>query len=169
MYDRLKDIFDNVNEWLKFAEAKHAGLIVLNSGVVFGILSVYKDYQPTIPTWIVLTTFLFIGISLIYSFASLFPRTDRKIENGKKPKKTNLYFAGDLSQFNKDGLKKELIKQFGQQHEFDGLEDDLVQQVIVNSFIATRKYRLFKGALIFTIIGLSVPAIFVCLKLVWLF
>ena len=41
----LKYIFANINDLLKFAEAKHGGLIVLNAGLVFGILSSYTNIQ----------------------------------------------------------------------------------------------------------------------------
>jgi hypothetical protein len=85
MYDRIKDIFDNVNEWLKFAEAKNGGLIVLNSGILFGTLSLYKDYKDSIPIQGILVLFLFIVESLLMSFISLFPRSEKKIKKRKRP------------------------------------------------------------------------------------
>jgi len=156
MYNRLKDIFDNVNEWLKFAEAKHAGLIALNSGIFFGTLTLYKDYKDTIPGPLILFSFFFIIASFVTSFISLFPRDDREIEKKKRPKKANLFFSGDLAMFDKNDLKAELLKQANVDHSFDGLEDDLIHQIIINATIATKKYRLFKVALILLICGLAI-------------
>ncbi len=36
---KLKYIFSNIIDWLKFAEAKHGGSIALNSGFVIALLS----------------------------------------------------------------------------------------------------------------------------------
>jgi hypothetical protein len=41
MNEDLKYILDKVNDLLKFAETKHAGLVVFNSAFILGILSVY--------------------------------------------------------------------------------------------------------------------------------
>lgn len=93
MYDKLKDIFTNVNEWLKFAEAKHAGLIVLNSGIVFGIFFV----PISLPTWVLLFSVVLVVASLYTSFASMFPLTLKGIEDKKDFDQINVYFSGDLA------------------------------------------------------------------------
>ncbi|HEY3405218.1 MAG TPA: hypothetical protein VGK59_17660 [Ohtaekwangia sp.] len=128
MYERLKDIFHNVNEWLKFGEAKHAGLIALNSGIFFGALTIYKDYREILPQQIVMISFMFIVASLVTSFVSLFPRSRRRIEKKKRPKKANLFFSADLARFDKNELKDELLRQTHLNHSFNGLEDDLIHR-----------------------------------------
>ena len=160
MYEKLKDIFHNVNDWLKFAEAKHGGLIALNSGVFFGALTIYKDFRETIPVYVILFTFLFIVASIVTSFVSMFPRRERKGRKGKLPKKANFFFSGDLAFFSKEELKGELLKHTGSDHTFDGLEDDLIRQIIANAAVATRKYNLFKIALVLLICGLAIPMLF---------
>ena len=40
---KLNQIFVNVNEWLKFAEAKNGVLFAFNGAAVIGVLSLYKD------------------------------------------------------------------------------------------------------------------------------
>lgn len=151
VYDKLKDIFSNVNEWLKFAEAKHAGLIVLNSGIIFGILTV----QSSMPSVVLIFSILLIGASLYTSFASLFPLTLKSIEDKKDFNQINVYFSGDLARLGKDDLKMILLKQMKIQHEFDGMEDDMIQQIIANARVAGRKYYLFKVAMILLMTGLT--------------
>ena len=150
MYDKLKDIFTNVNEWLKFAEAKHAGLIVLNSGIVFGILTL----QASLPGLVLMFSVFLIGASLYTSFASLFPLHLKVLEDKKDFDQINVYFSGDLARLGKDDLKTILIRQTKTHHVFDGMEEDLIQQIIANSRVAARKYFLFKVALILLMTGL---------------
>jgi len=158
MYDKLKDIFTNVNEWLKFAEAKHAGLIVLNSGIIFGILTL----QSTLPGGVLVCSVLLVGASLYTSFASLFPLTLKGIEDKKNFDQINVYFSGDLARLGKDDLKQIMRKQMKFTHEFDGMEEDLIQQIIANARVAARKYFLFKVALILLMTGLL--PVFTCVS-----
>ena len=142
MKDELKSIFLNVNEWLKFAEAKNAGLLVLNSGVIFGILTIYKDYQHSLPKTIILLALIFFGLSMLLSIISLFPRTHNILPKQKKFKNPNLYFAGHLCKLDINDFKTELFK-IHTTHIFDKFEEDLLNQIIVNATITTRKYHFF--------------------------
>jgi hypothetical protein len=157
MYDKLKDIFTNVNEWLKFAEAKHAGLIVLNSGTIFGLLTM----QSSLSGWVLIFSILFVGASLYTSFASMFPLTLKGIEDKKDFDQINVYFSGDLARLGKEDLKVILRKQMNVNHVFDGMEEDLIQQIIINARVAARKYFLFKVSLILLMIALVPLFVFV--------
>ena len=159
MYDRLKDIFNNVNDWLKFAEAKHGALVALNSGVIYGMLSLYNQFS-FIPHYVILISICFLGTSIFLSFISLFPRHEKKDLNKKKPMGANLFFSKDLCLYDAEDLKEELNKRSNTAHVFSGLEEDLIHQIILNSYISTRKYRLFKAAIIVTLCGFAVPVIF---------
>ena len=46
MTDRLKYIFENVNNWLTFAEAKNAGLIALDAAIMMGLIT-WDRFQRT--------------------------------------------------------------------------------------------------------------------------
>jgi hypothetical protein len=48
MADKLKDIFENVNNWLKFAEAKNATLIAGNGLLIFGVLKTIHEVNINI-------------------------------------------------------------------------------------------------------------------------
>ena len=166
MKQEIKEIFQNVNEWLKFAEAKHAGLIVLNSGLIFGILSIYKDYKTIIDWHLILVIIIVIGISIILSLISLFPITKNETKNKQVNVTPNLYFFGSLSKLSEIELKSELLKS-NPNYQFDRFEEDLINQIVVNAIIATRKYKLFKFAIWFTTVGLVLPVITLIIKLIW--
>ena len=159
MYDRLKDIFHNVNDWLKFAEAKHGALVALNSGVIYGILSVYRQF-PFIPSCVIFISVCLLGTSIFLSFLSLFPRSEKKDLKKKKPAGANLFFSKDLCLYSAEDLKEELNKRSNTAHVFTGLEDDLIHQIILNSYISTRKYKLFKIAIITTFCAFVGPLLF---------
>ena len=165
MYDRLKDIFNNVNDWLKFAEAKHGALVALNSGVIYGMLSVYKQFS-FIPPWAIFISVCILATSIFLSFLSLFPRSEKKGLDKKKPMNANLFFGKDLCLFDAEDLKEELNKRSNTAHVFNGLEEDLIHQIILNSYISTRKYKLFRAAIITTFSAFVIPISFAVLHLI---
>ena len=60
MEDKLKDIFENVNNWLKFAEAKNATIVAGNGLLIFGICRLLKD--TSINEWILYYIYFVIFI-----------------------------------------------------------------------------------------------------------
>ena len=166
MKEDRKDIFQNVNEWLKFAEAKHAGLIVLNSGLVFGILSVYSNFTKHLHASLIILSLIFLGASIFFTLVSLFPRTYKNTMPSKKNKTPNLYFNGSIACLSKDEFKSELLKTHPE-HTFSVLEDNLIDQTILNSKIASAKYTLFKCSIICTTTGLALPLLRIIFKSVF--
>ncbi len=166
MKTTIKEIFQNVNEWLKFAEAKHAGLIILNSGIIFGILTVYKDYKDYFHWLIIYSTISLLGFSMLLTLISFFPKMKNKVKDKDKPENPNLYFFGHLSLLSEDELSKELLTIYPE-YKLDKIDKDIINQIIVNSNIASRKYKLFKCAIIFTILGLIVPLISLIIFKIW--
>jgi len=166
MKSEIKEIFQNVNEWLKFAEAKHAGIIALNSGLIFGILSIYKDYKIYVDWYFILATLIFIGISIILSLISFFPVTKNEVDKLTKLENPNVFFFGSLSKLRENDLKKELLN-INPNYTFDKFDNDLLNQIIVNANITSNKYRLFKYAVLMTTIGFGLPIVNVIISLIW--
>ncbi|MBA2611477.1 MAG: hypothetical protein H0U95_05870 [Bacteroidetes bacterium] len=163
MKEDLKDIFQNVNEWLKFAEAKHAGLIVLNSGLIFGILTVYSAFASHLHWSLIILSLLFLGSSIFLTLISLYPRTFKTPVTKSKTKDPNLYFNGSIAQLTNDEFKNEICKTHAD-HLFTPIENNLIDQIIINSRVASMKYSLFKYAIICTTIGVSLPILRIILK-----
>jgi len=165
MKEDLKDIFHNVNEWLKFAEAKHAGLIVLNSGLVFGILSVYSSFASHMHWLFVLLSLIFLGLSIFITLLSLYPKTIKEIPHSVA-KDPNLFFNGDVAKLTQESFKAELAKTYPD-YVYTALDNDLIKQTIINSKVASRKYFLFKYAVISTTIGIALPLIRIVFKIMF--
>jgi|AntRauMFilla1563_2_1112583.scaffolds.fasta_scaffold20749_4 hypothetical protein len=46
MDEKLKEIFSNINDWLKFADAKSATLIAGNGALIFGMGRLISSFKP---------------------------------------------------------------------------------------------------------------------------
>ncbi len=160
MRERLNGIFHNVNEWLKFAEAKHGVLVVLNSGIAFGLLTIYKEYQDEINFKTLFIALTGISFSIVITLISLFPRSSSSKVKRKKNQKINLYFTGHLALLSVEEFKEELLK-IDSFYEFDRLEEDLMAEIIRNASIASKKYMFFRYAVLLTITSLSVPLVYI--------
>lgn len=150
----LKYIFSNVNDWLKFAEAKHAGLIVINSGLVLGVLASYSDIKLFVSMPAVLIGGTFFGISFLLSIISQFPVTKNIFYFKNKINSPNIYFFGHLSKIE----EKHFIEEFKKgdiNFNPTKFDNDLINQILVNSRIANTKFLLFKFSSYTTSIGVA--------------
>lgn len=164
MREELKYIFSNVNDWLRFAEAKHAGLIVLNSAIIVGILSVFSN--PIIEKWSAIVTIAFLGLSICSSLFAQFPVTTNLLLDSKGKERPNIYFFGDLGAIDSDQFVEEFKKSFP---EFKSTPSDenLINQILVNAKITSSKYMVFKFCCYLSIIGIGIICISSLIQLGW--
>ena len=164
----LKYIFANINDWLKFAEAKHGGLIVLNAGLVVGILSSYSNIQNFIYKPTILIGIICFGISVFLSIISQFPVTQNIFYNKKVIPNPNLYFFGHLSHFDNQTFIEEL-KKVDDNFAPSKLDNDLINQILVNARITQAKYGFFKFSSYLTGFGSGLIGLSSIIKIVWHF
>jgi hypothetical protein len=164
----LKYIFSNINDWLKFAEAKHGGLLVLNAGLVVGILSSYSNIQPFISKPTILIGVICFGISVFLSIVSQFPVTQHLFYNKKEIKNPNLYYYQHLSHFDNQTFIDE-FKKIDNTFSPTKLDTDLINQILINARITTAKYGYFKFASYLTAFGAGLIGFSSILKIVWHF
>src|SRR5689334_7270323 len=94
MNEDLKYTFNNINEWLKFAEAKNAGLLALNAVAVIGILQANSSFTENIKMFEGILIFLFC-ISSCLCLYTILPvlnkwfRFYKKMDNDKFEKSLN--------------------------------------------------------------------------------
>lgn len=91
--DNLKEVYNAIRESLKFIEAKHAGLVAINSGAIFGVVSIYKE-TGALFHWTQLPIVICFALSLLCSLLAFHPRPKNK--NKKKPVArgaTNLFYT----------------------------------------------------------------------------
>lgn len=164
--DHLQKMFSNVNEWLKFAEAKNFGLLTLNAAIVFGFTQSIFEEESVIAK----TGFYVFSPFAIFSFLaaliSLFPILSR-IEKGSYTKNwitkfsnaidkekafENIHYYGYLKDINKTEFEAKYLEKVGSNKTFTQYEKELVNQILYNSRITWLKYQLFKiGAFLFLV------------------
>jgi phosphate/sulfate permease len=151
----LKDIFENTNNWLKYAEAKHTVLIGLIGAGLFGIHN-YADsfcnWKLIFQFWIILSVTLFVIsclVSLISFMPILYPLKRKRI---KPNRELNLIYFKDIA--------------LTEPHEYlsllnisdqDKISKSLAEQIIANSRIAAHKFNLFSVSLWLVLIGIFPP------------
>ena len=157
MKDHLEYIFSNVNDWLKFAEAKSATLLAANGVMLFGILRLAKDQELGVFTNIGLFTgCICFSISLVFCLSSFVPSLTMPWVHKKydKTANDNLLFFGHIENYTPHAYLKALRLSCGEQAGSDDKYlEMLAQQVITNSVIASYKYSIFKKSIWLTLIG----------------
>ncbi len=162
MEERLEKIFSNVNEWLKFAEAKNGVLVALNGGVIFAFLSAFGD-KLLLKGLSFLSLEFFVGIfcweflicsclSLLISLLSFFPQTKEKafwFPSTSKKRNDNLLFYSDIQKY----TPLEFLNLISEtpKDSYNKSEVYFARQIITNSRITHRKVTFFKAALFFNI------------------
>lgn len=162
----LEKIFDNVNNWLKYAETKNAMLLAFNGVSLFGILKLaasnhgIMSIEP-INSLLTYVAPIFIGVSILLLLLSFVPQTNMlkvlsKLNSEEKPKeevvekKYNLLYFEHLKILN----ASELVKMLGIENP-NQIQINYAEQIITNSGIASEKFQVFKVAIWFTILGLT--------------
>lgn len=168
--NKLKYIFDNVNNWLKFAESKNAALLAANSAIVFGLIRTQDLFENSLLHYyfvicIVLATFS--ACICLLSFVpkikinSIFQETSVQAEN------LNLLFYGHIAKFTPEDYLKAL--QDGHIITEEAIQDrfctDIANQIVVNSKIAQTKYIFFQLAIWFTVAAVISPIVTIIIAL----
>lgn len=163
MDEKLQDIFSNINDWLKFAEAKSATLIACNGALIFGISRVISSYEPkgACLLYLIVVTILCV-LSISICFLSIIPSLSMPWE--KKPSgvsdKDNLIYFSDIAKYTPLAYLNALkVKLELNNFEVTGYQKDLSNQIIINSVIADRKYRAFKKAIWLTLSAVISPVL----------
>lgn len=162
--NKLIYIFSNVNEWLKFAELKNAGLVAFLIAAISGLLGLIASYQQLHQSLKVGIVFCMITliVSCLVSLSSFSPKINRPEiiyfqEKGEVLDSDNLLFFCDLAKYDAETLATKIAKKY---FEIDlpnpsKIYTDIAEQIIINSTIATAKFRFFKIALNFVFLAIS--------------
>jgi len=163
MKDDLDSIFENVNNWLKFAETKNAMLVGFNAACLFALLKLLEQIKGG--HWLMITYVSLFAvctvISLILCLLSFAPLTKvpwmSRITGCAAP---NMIFFGHLKSMGKQGLLKMVAESTGKTDATPTkLEMDYADQIIINSKIADKKYTVFRVGLWFTISAFLTPLV----------
>jgi hypothetical protein len=151
MKEDLKEIFKNVNDWLKFAETKNAMLLAFNSALLVGVFNVFSDDESLNNLLIFVGPYyhyifpILIIISMILLLLSFLPQTKMiNLSSASKPEKINILFYGHLESLSANELLKELGAE--DTESTPDIERAYAQQIIINAGMTARKFDTFKFA-----------------------
>jgi len=159
--ERLSDILSKVNEWLKFAEAKNSAIIVFNSALSFGILQVLSplDKKPIAVLVYISLVIILLTISSIVALLSFVARFNPPWVRIQQPnsKSDNLLYFGHICKYTPDTYLQAMRNKLVKSNEYDELEKEYADQIVVNSKIAFIKFQQFNIAVWFTISAILTP------------
>lgn len=162
MEDRLKYILSLVNNWLKFAESKNAALLAADTTLALGLLKMLQSNVLSNQFLILYISFsiLILILSAIICLISFLPQLIIPwLATTHRPSETdNLLFYGDIAKYDPQRYLLLLHNQVTKDTpEIDLYEEDIAEQIIVNSRIALRKFRLFNMALWLNVVAGLTP------------
>lgn len=145
--ETVKYIFDNVNYWLAFAEAKNAGLLAANMAALAVLLQIE---ERSISIYIIICLVL---ISTFIVFLSLWSKMFIQGRIGENCNENdNMLFYKDIAKYSAEEYCKKVYYNYFNEN----LEDtntiprnikDMIFEININSKIATRKFILFNLAI----------------------
>lgn len=168
MNDNLKYTFSNINDWLKFAEAKNAGLLALNVATIIGVLQCNKELFGAYLTMrvILIVAFCISSSICVYSLSpivnktQLFKKLTQQEFDAKKQNMNHLFF-GNIASLN--SLQFQELYTLKSSITLSDLDKDLIDQIVQNSEITLQKFKVFNLAAYITFIGFVVSMVTVVL------
>ena len=163
--DLLYTIFQNVNAWLHFVEAKNAALIAFNIAVLSALMGsnlfdINRILYSTIAVGLLIST-----ICALFSFKPINTWLDKK-ENPNI--KSNLLHYAYIATLNQDEYLKKIYENYlnvasKNLNTISQIEKDYSEEIIQNSRIALRKQNIFRKAFYIDIMVLCVMiALIIC-------
>ena len=155
----LKEIFDNVNYWLAFAEAKNAGLLAFN---IAALAIVFSREEISVFGYIFV---IIIMLSTLCAFLALWSRFDIIWKNKDTPnEEDNLLFYRDIAKYSEQEFILSIYKKYLGMNidNNDGIRiyiKHMASEICINAKIACKKYNAFNTALLLDILALVVVII----------
>jgi hypothetical protein len=160
--ERIQFVFENVNNWLRFAEAKNGALIVVNITIAVALIQTLSGITSgTMTSYIVFCMGLLV-LSTLLCIASFFPKIrlpDIVVPTDPTSVDTSVLYFGHIKDVCPDDYLKKLIGA-GVIETEDASSlyyRDLACQTVVNAKIAHRKYEFFQVATIVTVGAIASP------------
>lgn len=157
--DILDKTYKNVNDWLKFAEAKNGITATLNLAVLSALSSSEPLYGCRILFFLIM---LCICVSTTVCLISFLPHAneDTKKQTGRN---INLLYYMDIAAYkHKEYLKEVYLRCYGKEINYSDipkLNIYYADEICVNAKIAVRKYRLSNLALQIDIAGIILTVV----------
>lgn len=172
--EKLQKIFTNVNDWLKFAEAKNAALLALTGAATLSILNLDSTkVSCSLFCYLTHVTLPLLGITIIIVLASFIAHTKPFFVSKKSQNQLpedNLLFFGDVSKYKAEEYLQALYDKGSLDKNAEiirSIELEYAQQIVYNSKIAATKYKLFNTALLLLFSAILTPVVAVPLYFIY--
>lgn len=166
----LKYIFDNVNNWLNFAELKNGALLVFLTTVIIGLIQFKLPNDGSIVMQVIYVTLMIdVLISIIILLLSFIP----KISSIKHKYNANIIYINKNLIFFEDIIKAKDYEEYliniyedyyntkVSKEELNLKEKHLAEEIFINSNIASNKYKHFKYSLYCCLVGIALLIILI--------
>lgn len=155
--DEVQKIYNDVSEWLKFAEAKHAGLFAIWMALLIGIVSTDLFLTLNMPLRVMIIIVILLGSSInLFSFVPFLNRFEwLKSHCFKKYSSIGenvVFYQSIFVKTYKDNINESIeeYKNILARRGF-GVINDYIRQVIEVSTVGTIKVYLFSLAVKYTV------------------
>jgi hypothetical protein len=141
----ITEVYQYVNHSLALVEAKNGALVALNSGLIFGIFSLWDKLAPDHLFWFILA-FVPALISLAASLASYYPLTQKKFADpteNVKEKDINLFRCESIALIPPSQLAEILAPDI----DLPLIDRQRLSYIRKTSVVVARKYQLFRKSL----------------------
>jgi hypothetical protein len=165
MKNELKYILGIINDLQRFAEAKHAGLIVLNSAIIIGVLSSFSNIH-IYEKYSVIISLSLLGISIFGSLIAQFPVTSNVHNTSQSINGPNLYYFEHLSKISINEFINEFIISYPS-FIADNSDQNIINQILVNAKITSTKFFVFKYCIYTSTLGIGLLGISTLIKVLW--
>lgn len=166
--ERLHALLAMVNDWLKYAEAKNAGVIAVSGLAASAVVSYGASIEH--PTqwdiWSLGTACVAFILGVSVGMLSFVPKLDPlNISSGvnEKPEPSDsLYYFGHLARLRSEQLVQKLLDRHGDHLQLTpdrAGELDLAGQVIINSRITGYKLSRFRAGSALILLGLVISLV----------
>jgi len=164
MQEQLKTIFANVNEWLKFAEAKNTVILAADAAAAFGAVTILLGKDNNLALWLYIYLHSFVScvaLSATAALLSIVPKTKMFFSGryGEKRATDNLLFYGDIAKYSPEEYLSILCSKHGQPKTTTGLDLDFAQQIVINSRITVTKYGWFEVGMWLALAAIATPVL----------
>jgi len=169
-YEKMSGVFADIRGQVQFAEAKNGALFASTMALIIGIATVLSslDEVPTgIFLWLGTTCCGLAGASLLalLSFLPVMGTKRHRYARGSDSNGENLIFWGEIRRFTPLAYAEAFLRTL----QIDGyptrLIIDVAEQIVINSGIAHRKFRVFEAGAWGTLTAMFVPAVILIVHL----
>lgn len=164
MENDLRQVLDDVSDWLRFAERKNAAVLAGDLAGLYAVVSVLLG-GGEIGVWVRAGAWIaaiLLGLAVLIALLSFLPKLQipGSQPSGATAADDNLLLFSDIARYEPEEYLEALAKWRAYSVEnFDSFERGYAKQIVANSRIATVKFAHFTAAMWLTVVAFVSPLV----------